>query len=147
MLQLECYSLTTVVICTQAGSTKFHSHLQDVSKLADHLGPMICEFTKMSEAFKEMSTAYQQATKKIDVLEKGCQEDGQRIRMLENNCQEYTQRIEVLEGRNGEKTLKEKVSSTSQKSSDEIQQRIGFLEKRWGILYSDVDMMKRHLAL
>ena len=108
MLQLEYYSLTTVVICTQAGSTKFHSHLQDVSKLADHLGPMICEFTKMSEAFKEMSTAYQQATKKIDVLEKGCQEDGQRIRMLENNCQEYTQRIEVLEGRNGEKTLKEK---------------------------------------
>ena len=51
-------------------ATQFHSHLQDVSKLVDHLGPMVYEFTKMSEAFKEMSTAYQQAIKRIDVLEK-----------------------------------------------------------------------------
>ena len=45
---------------------------------------MICEFTKMSEEFKEMSTAYQQATKRIDVLEKGRQEDIEQIMMLGN---------------------------------------------------------------
>ena len=37
----------------------------------------------MSEAFKEMTVAYQQATKRIDTLEKGRQEDTQRIEMLE----------------------------------------------------------------
>ena len=51
----------------------------------------------MSEAFKEMSTAYQQATKRIGVLEKGRQEDVQRIVMLENSYQEYAQRVETLE--------------------------------------------------
>ena len=84
-------------LCTQAGSAQLHSHLQDVSKLADHLGPMICEFTKMSEAFKEMSTAYQQATKRIDKLEKCRQEDVHRIKMLEKSCQEGIQKREILE--------------------------------------------------
>ena len=101
----------------------------------------------MSEAFKEMSTAYQQATKRIAVLEKGHQEDVQRIVMLENNCLEYTKRIEVLEKQNGGKTSEGKVSSTSQKGSDEIQRRMGILEKRWGTLHNEVDTVKRQLAL
>ena len=56
----------------------------------------------MSEAFKEMSIAYQQATKRIDTLEKGRQEDVQIIMMLERYCQEYAKRIETLEKRNDE---------------------------------------------
>ena len=56
---------------------------------------MICEFTKMSEAFKEMSIAYQPAAKRIDTLEKGRQEDAQRLRMLlEKNRHEYAQKVE-----------------------------------------------------
>ena len=57
------------------------SHLQDVSKLTDHLGPMICEFTKMSEAFKEMTTACQQATERIDVLERKSDELEQKVEL------------------------------------------------------------------
>ena len=83
-------------MCLQVDSTKFHDHLQDGSKLADHLAPVICEVTKMSEAFKEMAVAYQQATKRIDVLEKSHQEDKQRIDTLEKYHLEDTQRIDML---------------------------------------------------
>ena len=58
--------------------------------------PVICEVTKMSEALKEMTTAYQQATKRIDVLEKSHQRDIQRIGTLEKYHQEDTQRIDTL---------------------------------------------------
>ena len=139
-LQLECYSLTTVVICTQAGSTKFHSHLQDVSKLADHLGPMICEFTKMSEAFKEMSTAYQQATKRNDVLEKGRQEDAQRIEMLERRNNE-------LEG-DAKQTVK--IIEVADIIC-ELQKRIEILEKKVEELQrqnsAEIDKLKRDHAM
>ena len=48
----------------------------------------------MSEAFKEMSIAYQQATKRINTLEKGRQEDAQRLRMLlEKNRHEYAKKL------------------------------------------------------
>ena len=114
-------------IFIQVGSTKFHSHLQDVSKLADHLGPMICEFTKMSEAFKEMSIAYQQATKRIDTLERGHQEDAQRIKMLEKNDQKYTQRIEMVEKKNDK--LKEGASKI-EKKCNELQKVVEMLEKK-----------------
>ena len=86
----------------------------------------------MSEAFKEMSTAYQQATKRIDVLEKGHQEDVQRIRMLEENCLECSQRIETLEKKNGElemtaaKQADKKIGITEY---DDIKKRIDALEK------------------
>ena len=80
----------------QINSTKFHNHLQDSSKLADHLEPMIREVTKMSEAFKEMTTAYQQATNRIDILEKSHQRNIQRIDTLEKYHQEDTQRIDTL---------------------------------------------------
>ena len=114
-------------IFIQVGSTKFHSHLQDVSKLADHLGPMICEFTKMSGAFKEMSIAYQQATKRIDTLERGRQEDAQRIKMLEKNDQEYSQRVEMVEKKNDK--LKEGASKI-EKKCNELQKVVEMLEKK-----------------
>ena len=74
----------------------------------------------MSEAFKEMSTAYQQVTKRIDVLEKGRQEDIEQIKMLEkrnakleegakqaagkiktieNSCEELEKKNELLENK------------------------------------------------
>ena len=42
-----------------------------------------CQFTRMFEAFKEMTIAFEQATKRIDTLEKYRWEDAQRIKMLE----------------------------------------------------------------
>ena len=86
-----------LLMCLQVNSTKFHDHVQDVSKLADHLVPVICEVTKMSEAFKEMTTAYQQATKRIDTLEKYRQEDAKRIRFLEERNSELEERIKQVE--------------------------------------------------
>ena len=142
MLLLECYGLTAAVfiIFIQAGSTKFHSHLQDVSKLADHLGPMIREFTKMSEAFKEMSTAYQQATKRIDELEKG--------------HQEYLQRIEMLERKKNKLEGDAKQTVKIIEVSDiicELQKRIEILEKKVEELQkqnsAEIDKLKRDHAM
>ena len=89
----------------------------------------------MSEAFKEMSTAYQQATKRIDVLEKDRQEDVQRIMMLEKNCLEYTQRIETLEKKNDELEMtaaKQADKKTEITEYDDFKKRLGIdtLEKK-----------------
>ena len=82
----------------------------------------------MSEAFKEMSIAYQQATKRIDTLEKGRQEDvqgikeyAQRVEMLEKRCQEGLQKVEVLE-----------------KNCREISQRNEILERKNDLLNAQV---------
>ena len=162
---------------------KFHDHLRDANKLADHLGPMICEFSKMSEAFKEITVSYQQATKRIDTLEKHHQGDTQRIEILEKQCQENVQRIEMMEKRNDElkegakeagrkakfikvdlenkikalekqngdlsianESLSKKVSSMAlvfQHLEQQITQRVGFLEKRWVNLNSEINKLKR----
>ena len=131
-LILDLILITLSLLCLQVNSTKFHDHLQDSSKLADHLepviceftkmseafkemrkrntflekevkqlkekisAPMICEFTKMSETFKEMTIAYQQATNRIDILEKSHRRNIQRIDTLEKYHQEDTQRIDML---------------------------------------------------
>ena len=99
----------------------------------------------MSEVFKEMSIAYQQATKRIDTLEKGRQEDIERIKMLEKNCHEFSQRIEMLEkGRQEDveriKMLEKKIDKlekgTKQAETDvaelefELKKRIELLEKK-----------------
>ena len=85
---------------------------------ADHLGPIIYEFTKMSEAFKEMTVTYQQATKRTDTLEKHHQGDTQRIEMLEkrNELEESVKqadKIEVVESK-----------------YDDIEKRYEMLEKK-----------------
>ena len=113
----------------------------------------------MSEAFKEMSIAYQQATKRIDTLEKGRQEDAQtintlekQVKSLEKGSQDNAQIIKVLdrkkdelEKRNAilEKATEGKVSSTSQKGSSSNEQRIGVLEKRWTMLHNEIDTLKQ----
>ena len=74
---------------------------------------MICEFTKMSETFKEMTTAYQQTTTRIDVLEKDYQGATQRINALEKCHQQDTKRIRILEERNNE--LEERVKQADKK--------------------------------
>ena len=70
---------------------------------------MICEFTKMSKAFKEMTVSYQQATERIDILEKHHQGDTQRIEMLESGHQEDAKRIEMLEKKNNELESKNQI--------------------------------------
>ena len=92
---------------------------------------MIREFTKMSEAFKEMSIAYQQATERIDTLEKDRQEDTHRIKMLENGYQECAQRVEMLEEKNGklEESAKQAANKTkvTEMKCNELQERIDIL--------------------
>ena len=93
---------------------------------------MICEFTKMSEAFKEMSIAYQQATKRIDTLEKGHQEDAQKIKMiekrtvmLEKNCQELEEKNSKLE-----MTAAKQADKKTETRNDDLEKRIDTMEKR-----------------
>ena len=74
---------------------------------------MICEFTKMSETFKEMTSAYQLATKRIDVLEKDHQGATQKINILEKYREEDTQRIRKLEEKNN--VLEEKVKQADKR--------------------------------
>ena len=74
---------------------------------------MICEFTKMSEAFKEMTIVYQQTTKRLDVLEKEHQGATQKIDVLEKYHEEDTQKIWILEERNNE--LEKKIKQAEKK--------------------------------
>ena len=126
----------------------------------------------MSEAFKEMTAAYQLATKRIDILEKDNQRATQRINTLEKYCQQDTQRISNLEERNIEleekvkqveivakkyneryEPLERKVETLEQIIQESSQQfnkfseRIGFFEKRWGNLHSEIDRLKRHTSM
>lgn len=162
---LECIYVLCVVNYTiielalllylQTGSTEFHSHLQDTGKLADHLGPMICEFTKMSEAFKEMTAAHQQAVKRIDALEKGHQEsahriemlesareeDAKRIEMLESACEKDAKRIEMLKKRNNE------LEDGAKQADKKVQSVKVDLEKRLGNINNDMDKLKRRQGM
>ena len=106
---------------------KFHDHLQDTGKLADHLGPMICEFTKMSEAFKEMTVAFEQATKRIDTLENYHQEDAQRIEILEKRNNELEDSV---------KQADEKIEVVESKY-DDVEKRYEMLEKKIEVLEKD----------
>ena len=117
MLEVPLYY---VLLCLQVGSTKFRDHLQDANKLAYHLGPIICEFSKMSEAFKEMTVSYQQATKRIDTLEKHHQGDTQRIEMLEKRNDEFEESV---------KQADKKIEVVESKY-DDIEKRYEMLEKK-----------------
>ena len=89
----------------------------------------------MSEAFKEMSVSYQQATKRIDTLEKHHQGDTRRIMELEKQCQENTQKIEMLEKRNDE--LNEGAKAAGKKADfikTDLEGKIKALEKQNGDL-------------
>ena len=89
----------------------------------------------MSEAFKEMAVSYQQATKRIDTLEKDHQGDVQRIKILEKRCQENSQRIEMMEKRNDE--LKEGAKEAGRKAEFikvDLENKIKALEKQNGDL-------------
>ena len=57
---------------------------------------MICEFTKISEAFKEITVAYQRTTKRIEMLEKDHQQDAQRIEMLEKRNNDLSNEVDKL---------------------------------------------------
>ena len=126
--------------CLQVGSTEFHRHLQDTGKLADHLGPMICEFTKMSEAFKEMTAAYQQATKRIDTLEKGHQESAHRIEILESARKEDAKIIEMLKRRNNE--LEEIIKQTDKKV-EVVESKCDDSEKKYEMLEKKVETLEK----
>ena len=67
----------------------------------------------MSEGFKEMTTAYQQATKRIDTLEKDYQEAKRRIDKLEKHHEEDIQKIRTLQDENNE--LEERVKQANKK--------------------------------
>ena len=73
---------------------------QYIGHIMNECGRGGCQFTRMFEAFKEMIIDHEQATKRIDTVEKYRREDAQRIDTLEKYCREYAQRIEMLEKRN-----------------------------------------------
>ena len=130
-----CYS-RMCYFPVQAGSAKFHSHLQDANKLADHLMPMISEFTKMSGVFKEMTAAYQQAAKRIDTLEKDHQENAHRIEVLESAHQEDTKRIEVLESARQEDAKRIKVL---EKRNNELEESVKQADKKAEFVKVDLE--------
>ena len=69
---------------------------------------MICEFTKMSGAFKEMTAAYQQATERIDVLERKNDELEQKVE-LTNRIVECLELKHELSGGHIDDTLVEEL--------------------------------------
>ena len=75
----------------QVGSDELRRHLEDTSKLANHVMPMITEVSKMSLAFRELSVAYQLTNKEIEELE-------MKNKALEENVQQSNETIEVKSG-------------------------------------------------
>ncbi|XP_065917336.1 TNF receptor-associated factor 3-like isoform X2 [Dysidea avara] len=105
---MECKHIKCVCkendVIYEVGSDKFKLHLEDTSKLADHLAPMIREFSKMSLAFQEMTAAYQLSTNKIKQLETKCQvleELKIKNKLLEKNSQQSIEKIAFLENKSG----------------------------------------------
>jgi len=88
---------------SQVDSDKFMLHLEDTNKLANHLAPMITEFSKMSLAFQEMTAAQQQSSRRIEDLEKKVNELEIRNKALEKNSQQSNEKKKaVLESKSGE---------------------------------------------
>ena len=109
---------------------------------------MICEFTKMSGAFKEMTAAYQQAVKRIDTLEKGHQENAHRIEVLENAREEDAKRIETLEKKNDK--LEESVKQAEKKAQSvkvDLENKVELLEKQNGDLSRAIEQKLSSMAL
>ena len=109
---------------------------------------MICEFTKMSGVFKEMTTAYQQAVKRIDTLEKGHQENAHRIEMLESAHEEDAKRIETLEKNNDK--LEESVKQAEKKAQSvkvDLKNKVELLEKQNGDLSRAIEQNLSSMAL
>ena len=110
--------------------------------------PMICEFTKMSGAFKEMTAAYQQAVKRIDTLEKGHQENAHRIEILESAREEDAKRIEILEKKNDK--LEESVKQAEKKAQSvkvDLENKVELLEKQNGDLSRAIEQKLSSMAL
>ena len=87
-----------------------------------------------------MTVAYQLATKRIDTLEKGQQEDAQRIKMLEKGQQEDTQRIEMMEKRNNE--LEMTIGKQASNKSEVIEAKCDLKIKN-NVLEKKVDDLER----
>ena len=116
-----------------------------------------------------MTIVYQQTTKRLGVLEKDHQGATQKIDRLEKYHEDDIQRIRILEERNNEleekikqihdgtknrcKLLERKLEAHEQIIRESSQQfekfneRISFLEKRWGNLQSEIDWLKRHASM
>ena len=99
---------------SQVDSDKLQIHLEDISKLGNHLAPMITEFSKMLLSFQEMTAAYQTSTQRIEELEI-------RNKELEKNAQESNEKLTILTEK--VERLPEEISSTvdSTSTSDEIE--------------------------
>ena len=84
----------------QVGSDQFCHHLEDTSKLADHLAPMITEFSKLSMAFQNMASVYQLSVRRTEELEKKVEEVEIRNKELETKAEnvpvEMERKIKVL---------------------------------------------------
>ena len=108
---------------------------------------MICEFTKMSGAFKEMTAAYQQAVKRIDTLEKGHQENAHRIEMLESAREEDAKIIEMLKRRNNELEESIKLAEKAQSVEVDLKNKVELLEKQSGDLSRAIEQKLSSMAL
>ena len=85
----------------------------------------------MSEGFKELTVAYQQATKRIDTVEKSHQEDVGRIKMLEKRNEVIGTKYAELEKRNG---ILEKKVETLEKRNEQLE-----LENKMSYLVQSLD--------
>ena len=111
----------------QVGSDKLKLHLEDTSKLADHLAPMITEFSKMSLAFQNMTEVYHLSVKRIEELEmknKELEEFEIKHKALEKNAHQSNERMAILEKQYEKtvKTLHEKIEAIEKQAEFIIKQ-------------------------
>ncbi|XP_065916372.1 TNF receptor-associated factor 3-like [Dysidea avara] len=111
----------------EVGSDKLKLHLEDTSKLADHLAPMITEFSKMSLAFQNMTEVYHLSVKRIEELEmknKELEEFEIKHKALEKNAHQSNERMAILEKQYEKtvKTLHEKIEAIEKQAEFIIKQ-------------------------
>ena len=124
---MSCIIIFITSIILQVGSDKLKLHLKNTSKLANHLAPMITEFSKMSLAFQNMTEVYHLSVKRIEELEmknKELEELEIKHKALEKNAHQSNERMVILEKQyeKAVKTLHEKIEAFEKQAEFIIKQ-------------------------
>ncbi|XP_065916370.1 TNF receptor-associated factor 2-like [Dysidea avara] len=114
----------------EGGSDKLQIHLEDISKLGNHLAPMITEFSKMSLAFQKMTATNQLLTQRNEELEI-------RNKVLERNAQESNEKLAIVTEQVAafEKRCDEKVDTLHRKVEkvDTLEKEVELLKKKQNV--------------
>jgi len=124
----------------QTINQNFDGHLQDVSKLAEHLKPLISEHPKIFEVLQQLSRRVSVLEKKNSTLEENTKRDSERIEQLEIHNGVLEDRVETLEKENGRLVLlHDKNYRILIEQKDKLVQQFGKLDSKFQELKTETN--------